>query len=73
MTCARRAELVQQLLEPEFVRLVDGDEQQLVMSRRIGLRHLLGEQLRQPEVTAVGQPAALFAETAVRRRPGPAR
>ncbi len=51
---ACRAELVQQLLEPELVRLVDGDEQQLVMSRRIGLRDLLSEQLGQPEVTAVG-------------------
>src|ERR1022692_883537 len=67
------AQLVQQLLEPELVRLVHGDEQQLVMGRRIDLRYLLCQQLRQPEVAAVGQQAALLAEAAVRHAAGPAR
>jgi hypothetical protein len=34
-----------------------GDEQQLVVRRRVGLQHLLLEQLRQVQVAAVGQPA----------------
>ena len=43
-----RDELVQQLLEPQLVDLVDGDEQQLVVGGRVDQRHLLREQVRQP-------------------------
>jgi hypothetical protein len=57
-------ELVQQLLEPQLIDLVHGDEQQLVVGRRAGLRYLLGQQLVQPQVAAVGELPALFAETA---------
>src|SRR5262249_47395338 len=59
-----RGQLVQQLLEPELVGLVHGDEQQLVVGGRDHLGHLLGQQLRQPQVAAVGQPTALLAEAA---------
>ena len=55
-------DLVQQLLEPQLVDLVDGDEQQLVVRRRVGLEVLGVEQLRQPQVAAVGQLGALLAE-----------
>ena len=64
------AELVQQQLEPQLVDLVDGDEQQLVVGRRVGHRDLLVEQLGHAQVAAVGQPAALLAEPPV---PGPRR
>ena len=37
--------LVQELLEPQLVDLVDGDEQQLVVRRRVGLQALGDEQL----------------------------
>jgi hypothetical protein len=50
-----RLGLVQQLLEPELVDLVDGDEQQLVVGGRVGLEVLGVEELREPEVAAVGQ------------------
>ncbi|RYD97436.1 MAG: hypothetical protein EOP50_05715, partial [Sphingobacteriales bacterium] len=55
--------LVQQLLEPELVDLVDGDEQQLVVGRRVRLEVLRVEQLRQAQVAAVGQQRALLTET----------
>ena len=43
---ADRLDLVQQLLEPQLVDLVDRDEQQLVVRRRVGLEVLGVEQLR---------------------------
>jgi hypothetical protein len=46
------AELVQQLLEPQLVDLVDDDEQHLVVLARPGL--LGGEQLIEPQVAGVG-------------------
>ena len=61
---AGRAQLVQQLLEPQLVGLVDRDEEQLVVGRRVGLQHLLAQQLRQTQVRAVGQARALLAELA---------
>ena len=61
-------ELVQQLLEPQLVRLMHGDEQQLVVGRRIRLRHLLVEQIGQPQVAAVGEDAAFL--TKAPARPG---
>ncbi len=61
-------ELVQQLLEPELVDLMHGDEQQLVVGRRIGQRHLLAEQVWQVQVGAVGEPAALLTEATPRPR-----
>jgi len=42
----RVAQLGQQQLEPQLVHLVDRDEQQLVVGRRVGLGPLLVEQLR---------------------------
>jgi len=63
---ARRPDLVQQLLEPQLVDLVDGDEEELVVRRgrtvAAGLAALGVEQLRQLEVGAVGQLGALLAE-----------
>ena len=59
------AELPEQELEPQLVDLVDGDEQQLVVGRRVGDRDLLVEQLGNAQVAAVRQPPALFAEPPV--------
>ncbi len=67
-----RGQLEQQLLEPELVGLMHGDEQQLVVRWRDHLRHLLREQLGQPQVAAVSQLAALFAEATRGCRPLPA-
>jgi hypothetical protein len=53
---------VQELVEPQLVDLVDRDEQQLVVRRRLGLRLLLVEQLVQAEVAAVRELPALLAE-----------
>ena len=61
-----RGQLVQQLLEPQLVGLMHDDEQQLVVRRRADLGHLLGQQLRHPEVAAVGQQAAFLAEACAR-------
>src|SRR6185436_2883113 len=58
-------ELVQQELEPQLVDLVDGDEQQLVVRRRVGDRDLLVEHLRNAQIAAVRQPPALLAEPPV--------
>ena len=46
------AELVQQLLEPQLVDLVDDDEEHLVVLVR--LRLLRGQQLVQPQVAGIG-------------------
>ena len=53
----RGFQVTQQLLEPQLVHLVHGDEQQLVGGGRIGLRHLLGQQLGQPQIRPVAEPA----------------
>ena len=53
-----RVELVQALLEPELVRLVGDDEQQLVVRRPAGLRaleRLAGEELLELQVLSVGE------------------
>jgi hypothetical protein len=55
-------QLEQDLLEPELVRLVDDDEEQLVVSRGVGQRGLEVEQLGDAEVRAVGKPASLQPE-----------
>ena len=47
------AGLVQDLLEPQLVDLMDDDEQQLVV--RVGRRALAGQQIVQAQVAAVGQ------------------
>ena len=60
VTSGRR--LVQQLLEPQLVHLVDGDEQQLVVRRWVGLQVLRVEQRGQLQIGAVGQPGALLSE-----------
>src|ERR1022692_4925273 len=66
---------MQQLLEPQLVDLMHSDEQQLVVGRRGDQRHLLTQQLGQPQVPVVGEAAAFLAETAslarTRARPGP--
>ena len=61
-------ELVQHELEPQLVDLVDRDEEQLVVRRRVGLEALLVEQLGDPQVAAVREPGALLAEASVRGR-----
>ena len=63
---ADRGGLVQELLEPELVDLVDGDEQQLVVSRGLRLEPLGGQQPVQLQVAAVGEPGALLAELDLR-------
>jgi hypothetical protein len=45
--------LVQQLLEPQFVRLMDDDEQRLVVFRWARPRLLKGKQFLQIEITGV--------------------
>ena len=62
-------QLVEHLLEPQLVHLVHGDEQQLVVRRRVGAAGLQRQQLSQPQVAAVGEPTALLAEAP----PGPRR
>ena len=51
----RRFDLVQHLLEPQLVDLMDDDEEQLVVVRRVALRNLQREQLVDVEIRAVGQ------------------
>src|SRR4029079_1597891 len=53
-------------LEPQLVRLVDGDEEQLVVRGWIRRRHLLGEQFGQPQVAPVRQQRLVLTE---RRHP----
>ncbi len=59
---AGRRGLVQQLLEPQLVDLVDGDEQELVVRLRHRLEVLGGQQPLELEVAAVGQPGSVLAE-----------
>ena len=58
---------MQQLLEPQLVDLVDGDEQQLVVGRRPGLE-LLGGQKLLVLVVAFGPFVVLGVVVAVLRR-----
>ena len=60
-------ELEDEFLEPELVDLVNDDEKELVVSRRVGQQVLRGEDLGNLEVTAVGELAILFTEA--RRTP----
>ncbi len=48
-------EFVQEQLEPEFVSLVDDDEEHLVVFGRVGPRALESEQFVEVQVIAVGQ------------------
>jgi hypothetical protein len=57
-----RLELEQDLLEPELVDLMDRDEQQLVVGRRVRLVLLKLQQLRDLEVAAIRQLAIFLAE-----------
>jgi hypothetical protein len=50
---------------------VDGDEQQFVVRRRIGLQPLLVEQFTQPQVATVSEPAAFLTEVDVDPVPPP--
>ena len=52
---ADRLQLEQQLLEPELVRLVDHDEQELVVDGGIRQELLEREELRELQVAAVGE------------------
>ncbi len=54
----RRAQLVHDQLHPQLRSLMLDDEQHLVVVRRIAQRLLRGQQLRQLQITAVGQPIA---------------
>ena len=46
--------LMQQLLKPKLVRLMDDDEQRLIVFRRAGARLLKREQLLQIKIARVG-------------------
>lgn len=59
---ADRLELEEKLFEPELEDLVDRDEQELVVSRRVGLQLLQFEELGDLQVAAVGKPAILLTE-----------
>ena len=50
-----RVYLVENLLEPEFVSLVDCDEQEFVVVRRVGQARLQVNQLAHAEVSVVGE------------------
>src|SRR6266516_2006188 len=58
----RRLDLMEQLLKPQLVRLMNRDEQQLIVGGRIRLRHLLAQQFGQPQVCAIGEETALLTE-----------
>jgi hypothetical protein len=64
---AGRLELEQQLLEPELVDLMDGDEQQLVVGFSAAL--LGRQQSLEPEVGAVVEPATFLAEGLAHSQP----
>src|SRR6266536_1323621 len=53
---------MEQLLKPQLVRLMNRDEQQLIVGGRIRLRHLLAQQFGQPQVCAIGEETALLTE-----------
>jgi hypothetical protein len=56
---ADRLELEQELLEPELVRLVDDDEQELVMHGGVRAQPLRREEIRDGEVAAVREELVL--------------
>jgi hypothetical protein len=62
-------ELEQRILEPQLVRLVDDDEQQLVVCRRIREEALKREQLGDPQVRAIGKLAVFLAKARARDVP----
>jgi hypothetical protein len=57
-----RIELEQHFLEPQLVDLMDGDEQELVVSGRIRKELLERQQVGDLQVAAVGQLAILLTE-----------
>src|SRR5712691_762001 len=57
-----RFQLEQDLLEPQLVSLLDYGQQQVVVGRRVRQERLDVEQLRDPEIRAVGDLPALFPE-----------
>jgi len=57
-----RLQLEQDLLEPQLVRLVHHDEQQLIVGRRVGQQGLKLQQFGDPQVRGVGELAPLLAE-----------
>jgi hypothetical protein len=67
----RRVQLVQQLLEPQLVDLMDHDEQQLVVMRRIAQPLLQREQLGDAQVRTVGQRRGGHGDPFRSRRRGP--
>jgi hypothetical protein len=58
----RGPDLVQELLEPQLVDLVDRDEQQLVVRGRVGLEVLGVQELGKAQVAALGQLGSLLSE-----------
>jgi hypothetical protein len=60
---ANRLELEQQFLEPQLIDLVNDDEQQLVVGRRIRQQLLETQKLVEFQIGAVGEFPALLAET----------
>jgi hypothetical protein len=56
---AHRLQLEDQLLEPQLVRLVHHDEQELVVHRRIRTQPLERDQLGDGQILAVGEEALL--------------
>ncbi len=65
---AQMVELVQHLLEPELVDLVDDDEEHLVVLRPAGLGALAGEQLVELQVVRVSERQGTLRGRAYRRR-----
>ena len=63
--------LMQQLLKPELVRLMDDDEQRLVVFRRAGAGFLKRQQLLQVQITSVRKRrhVLMLAATACRFNP----
>lgn len=57
-----RLQFKDELLEPQLVRLVYDDEEQLIVSGRIGQETLGAENLIEPEVAGVREPAVFLAE-----------
>jgi hypothetical protein len=59
---ARGLELEQDLLEPELVDLVDDDEEELVVSRRVRQQTLELDQLRDLQIAAIRELLVLLSE-----------
>jgi hypothetical protein len=64
-----RLQLEQDFLEPQLIGLVDDDEEQLVVSGRVRKQALEREQLRNPQVRAIGKLAVFLPKPRARDVP----